>query len=59
MRQFCQECGAEMRCMVAFGADETLSGLTERLYLCDDCLSTWQVTELKDGGFEIERYFFG
>ena len=55
----CPECSHELECMVSFGADETLSGKEERLYLCNQCLSTWDVTIDKDGSFEISRYFFG
>lgn len=59
MHNTCPECNHELECMVVYGADETLSGKTERLYLCNHCLSTWQVTTDKDGHSEISRYFFG
>ena len=52
----CPECNYELECMVALGADETMSGKTERLYLCKNCLSTWErIGEAKD----LTRYFFG
>lgn len=51
----CPECGAELECMCVIGADESLSGKTERLYNCYGCGSAWSVTE----GEEIQHYFFG
>jgi hypothetical protein len=45
--------------MMVLSATETLSGCTERLCLCNNCLSTWQITTKEDGTSEIERYFFG
>ena len=56
----CPECGHELKCMCVVGSDESLSGNTERLYLCDGCLSTWQIDTDKDGNESpIRRYFFG
>lgn len=51
----CPECGAGLECMCVIGADESLSGKTERLYNCYGCGSAWSVTE----GEEVQRYFFG
>ena len=52
----CPECNHEIECMVVYGSDETLSGQTERLYLCNHCLSTWErIGESED----LKRYFFG
>ena len=52
----CPECNHEIECMVTYGPDKTLSGQTERLYLCNHCLSTWeQIGESED----LKRYFFG
>ena len=59
MNPKCPECGTELECMCVIGADEALSGKTERLYLCNGCLSSWQTTEQEDGNFDIQRYFFG
>ena len=56
----CPECNHELECHVVIGADQTMSGKTERLFLCPNCLSAWQVIgELCGGTFEIRRYFFG
>lgn len=51
----CPECGVKLECMCVIGADESLSGKTERLYHCYGCGSAWGITE----GEEIQRYFFG
>lgn len=51
----CPECDTEIECMCVVGADESLSGKTERLYNCSECGSAWSITE----GEEIKRYFFG
>lgn len=59
MNYTCPECNHELECMVVYGADETISGKIESLYLCRKCLSTWQVTTDKDLVSEISRYFFG
>ena len=59
MNPKCPECGTELECMCVIGADKALSGKTERLYLCNECLSSWQTTEQEDGSFDIKRYFFG
>lgn len=57
--KICPECGEVLKCMVVIEAKETISGKTERLYLCKKCLSSWS-TEA-DGANESEptRYFFG
>lgn len=56
----CPECNAELKCMVVLGADQTLSGQTERLFLCEHCLSSWEVVgELYTDNLKIRRYFFG
>ena len=59
MNYNCQECNHELKCMVVIGADQSYSGKTERLYLCEQCLSTWSVTTDENGYCEIRRYFFG
>ena len=59
-KKSCPECGATLECMCVIGADESLSGKTERLYLCSSCLSSWETIEQEDdSSFEIRRYFFG
>ena len=59
MKHFCEECGTELEYMWVTNADKSLSGKTEKLYLCRGCLSTWEVVENEDGSFSIRRYFFG
>lgn len=59
MKHLCEECGTELECMCVIDADESLSGKTERLYLCRECLSTWEIIENEDGSFSVRRYFFG
>ena len=59
MKHFCEECGMELECMCVTNADKSLSGKTEKLYLCRSCLSTWEIIENEDGSFSIRRYFFG
>lgn len=58
-KQYCPECGTELECMNVIDADEALSGKTERLWLCHECLSSWQTIEQDDGSFDIQRHFFG
>lgn len=40
----CPECGAKLKWRVTVGADETVSGLTESLYSCEECGYDWQVS---------------
>ena len=56
----CPECGHELKCMVVFGADETMSGHEERLMHCENYLSSWElIGEDCAGNWKIQRYFFG
>lgn len=56
----CPECGDVLECMCAVGADKSHSGLTERLYHCRKCLSSWsESTNEQTGETKFERYFFG
>lgn len=48
----CPECGGKLVCHCVYGVDETSSGLTERMYCCVGCLSTW--TTQGDGDDETE-----
>lgn len=55
----CPECGHVIECMCVIGADESVSGMTERLYLCRKCLSSWQIDTDQDGNESpTRRYFF-
>lgn len=55
----CPECGFSIMCECVIGADESLSGLTERLYSCRECGSAWSTQE-NDGVESVpQRYFFG
>lgn len=46
--------------MCVLGADESVSGLTERLHHCENCDSDWEsITNEKTGEVKVERYFFG
>ena len=55
----CPECGGKLVCHCVYGADETSSGLTERMYCCVGCLSTWTTPGDGDDETELQRYFFG
>lgn len=60
MEHICPECGHVIECMCVIGADESVSGMTERLYLCRKCLSSWQIDTDQDGNESpTRRYFFG
>ena len=56
----CPECNHKLKCMVALGADETVSGQEERFMHCENCLSSWVIAGdyLADSP-DIHRYFFG
>lgn len=47
----CPECAGKLEYMAIW--DERL------MYICDECLCTWQVYENENGCTVIERYFFG
>lgn len=57
----CPECGGVLECKCVIGADESGTGKTERLYLCNGCLSSWSQSTDESSGVTapIERYFFG
>lgn len=57
----CPECGDVLECKCVIGADQSGTDKTERLYLCNGCLSSWsQFTDESSGvTAPIERYFFG
>lgn len=55
----CPECGNTIQCECVIGADESCSGLTERLYSCDKCGSAWSTQESDGEETEPQRYFFG
>ena len=60
MHHECPECGSTIKCMCVIDADESFSGNTERLYLCNNCLSSWQIDTDQDGNESpTKRYFFG
>lgn len=48
---FCPECGCLLEYMATWDDN--------RMYLCNTCLSTWQVCEDDSGKEVIKRYFFG
>ena len=47
----CPECGDELEYMATW--DGCL------MYLCNECLSTWQVNKDDSGNEVVKRYFFG
>lgn len=55
----CPECGGKLVCHCVYGSDETSSGLTERMYCCVECLSTWITHGDGEDETELQRYFFG
>ena len=55
----CPECGGKLVCRCVYGPDETSSGLTERMYCCVECLSTWTTQGDGEDETELRRYFFG
>ena len=61
MMQFdCPICGNKTKVMVVIGADESMSGLTERLHHCENCDSDWEsTTNDETGEVKVKRYFFG
>ena len=59
MNYTCQECNHKLELMATYDSSQTGTGKTERLYLCNNCLSTWCVATDKDGSSTMSRYFFG
>ena len=59
MNKVCPECSSEIKCECVIGADESVSGNTERLYSCDHCGSAWITTEENGQESCPKRYFFG
>lgn len=60
MQLNCPNCGSETKVMVVTGADESVSGLTERLHHCEHCDSDWEsTTDDATGAVKVKRYFFG
>jgi len=55
----CPECDNEIQCECVIGADESGSGLTERLYSCNRCGSAWSTQEVDGVEQPPQRYFFG
>lgn len=55
----CPECGGKLVCHCVYCSDETSSGLTERMYCCVECLSTWTTQGDGEDETELQRYFFG
>lgn len=55
----CPECGFPIMCQCVIGADESLSGLIERLYSCRKCGSAWSTQENDGEESAPQRYFFG
>ena len=47
----CPECGGELEYVATWDG--------KLMYVCDECLCTWQVSRYKCGHETIERYFFG
>jgi hypothetical protein len=59
MDKVCPECGFPIMCECVIGSDESLSGLTERLYSCRKCGSAWSTQENNGEESVPQRYFFG
>lgn len=55
----CPECGFPIMCECVISADESLSGLTERLYSCRKCGSAWFTQGDEENESNPQRYFFG
>ena len=55
----CPECGFPIMCECVIGSNESLSGLTERLYSCRECGSAWSTQENNGEESVPQRYFFG
>lgn len=55
----CPECGDKIVCACVVSSDESLSGLTERLYSCRKCGSAWYTEEENEEESLPQRYFFG
>ena len=53
----CPECGGKLVCHCVYGSDETSSGLTERMYCCVECLTTWTTQGDGEDETELQRYF--
>lgn len=50
----CPECGAALELMCVLKANESGTGKAEKLWLCNNCLSSWRTYEK----MTIERLFF-
>lgn len=60
MKLICPNCGKKTKVMCVMGADESVSGLTERLHHCENCDSDWEsIMNDETGEVKVERYFFG
>jgi len=62
MKFFCPDCGvdAPLECHCVISSDQSFSGNTERLWLCEKCLAAWQTdTDGEGHTTDPRRYFFG
>ena len=56
---FCPECRNQVQRECVIGADESATGLVERLYSCDECGSAWLTQEVDGKETDPQRYLFG
>lgn len=58
----CRECGSPLKIQCTVGADQSVSGYTERICSCRnrECLKDWEIiTDENNNLIEIKRYYIG
>jgi RNase P subunit RPR2 len=58
----CKDCGSPLKVQCTVGADQSMSGYTERICSCcnRECLKDWEViTDENNNLIEIKRYYIG
>lgn len=58
----CRDCGSPLKIQCTVGADQSMSGYTERICSCRnrECLKDWEViTDENNNLIEIKRYYIG